>query len=119
ERVYPAEHGLSIVHHPGLGGQQVVQTGLAELDRAAVGFDHLTHVVIPNVAVEVPTGSAHGVRAVIARLRAPEIGCPWDLEQTHRSLTPFVIEEAYEVVDAIEDGDPASLADELGDVLLQ
>src|SRR5207248_1646254 len=44
---------------------------------------------------------------------------PWDLEQTHRTLTPYVIEEAYEVVDAIEDDDPAGLADELGDLLLQ
>src|SRR5215207_560383 len=65
------------------------------------------------------TGSPHGLRAIVARLRAPEIGCPWDLEQTHRSLTPYVIEEAYEVVDAIEQDDTAGLADELGDVLLQ
>jgi tetrapyrrole methylase family protein/MazG family protein len=119
ERVYPPEHVLSVVRHPGLHDQRIVEMALAELDRATLDFDHLTHVVIPSVALEVPTGSAHGVRAIIARLRAPEIGCPWDLEQTHRSLTPFVIEEAYEVVDAIEDGDPASLADELGDVLLQ
>jgi tetrapyrrole methylase family protein/MazG family protein len=55
----------------------------------------------------------------VARLRAPEIGCPWDLEQTHRTLTPYVVEEAYEVVDAIQDDDPAALADELGDLLLQ
>jgi tetrapyrrole methylase family protein/MazG family protein len=66
-----------------------------------------------------PTGSAHQLRAIVSRLRAPEIGCPWDLEQTHRSLIPYVIEEAYEVVDAIEADDPVSLADELGDLLLQ
>jgi tetrapyrrole methylase family protein / MazG family protein len=118
-RVYPAEHGVSVVHHPGLDDQQIVVVGLAELDRARVGFDHLTHAVIPSVAVEVPTGSAHGMRAIVARLRAPRIGCPWDLEQTHRSLTPYVIEEAYEVVEAIEDDDPAALAEELGDLLLQ
>jgi tetrapyrrole methylase family protein/MazG family protein len=118
-RTFPPEHRVTIAHHPGLDDQQVVETATAELDRAALDFDHLTHVVLPSGALEVPTGSAHGVRALIARLRAPEIGCPWDLEQTHRSLTPFVIEEAYEVVDAIEDGDPASLADELGDLLLQ
>jgi uncharacterized protein YabN with tetrapyrrole methylase and pyrophosphatase domain len=56
--------------------------------------------------------------ALIARLRAPG-GCPWDREQTHRSLKPMTIEEAYEVVEAIERGDDAHLAGELGDLLLQ
>lgn len=54
----------------------------------------------------------------IAQLRNPEGGCPWDLEQTHESLKPYLIEEAYEVLDAIEQT-PESLRDELGDVLLQ
>jgi uncharacterized protein YabN with tetrapyrrole methylase and pyrophosphatase domain len=56
--------------------------------------------------------------ALIARLRAPG-GCPWDREQTHGSLKPMTIEEAYEVVEAIERGDDAHLAGELGDLLLQ
>jgi MazG family protein len=51
-------------------------------------------------------------------LRAPE-GCPWDREQTHESLRPYLLEEAAEAVDAIATGDAASMADELGDVLLQ
>ena len=55
---------------------------------------------------------------VVAALRAPG-GCPWDREQTHESLTPYVVEEAHEVVDAIRSGDPAELRDELGDLLLQ
>jgi tetrapyrrole methylase family protein / MazG family protein len=118
-RVYPPEHGVSVVHHPGLDDQRILAVSLSEFDRASGGFDHLTHVVIPSVAVEVPTGSAHGLRAIVARLRAPEIGCPWDLEQTHRSLAPYVLEEGYEVVEAIEDDDPAALAEELGDLLLQ
>ena len=93
---------------------------LAELDRAALTFDHLTHVVLPPVVGYAPTGSAHrSCERSWRALRAPEIGCPWDLEQTHRSLIPYVIEEAYEVVDAIESDDVAGLADELGDVLLQ
>lgn len=54
----------------------------------------------------------------VERLRAPG-GCPWDREQTHHSLRTYVIEEAYEVVQAIEDGDAAQLAEELGDLLLQ
>ncbi len=57
--------------------------------------------------------------AVVARLRDPESGCPWDLEQTHASLVPYVLEEAHEVADAIRHGDDGHLAEELGDLLLQ
>ncbi|HET6316893.1 MAG TPA: MazG nucleotide pyrophosphohydrolase domain-containing protein, partial [Chloroflexota bacterium] len=117
-RVYPAEHRVNVVHRPGLPEQQMREGSLAKLDRGEGEFDHLTHVILPPVTL-VPTGSGHVLRAIVARLRAPEIGCPWDLEQTHRTLTPYVVEEAYEVVDAIEDDDPAALADELGDLLLQ
>jgi len=56
--------------------------------------------------------------ALIARLRG-EGGCPWDRAQTHTSLRPYVLEEAYETIAAIDTGDPGSLADELGDLLLQ
>ncbi len=52
------------------------------------------------------------------RLRSPG-GCPWDAEQTHASLVPYVLEEAYEVAEAVEQGDRAGLREELGDVLLQ
>lgn len=58
------------------------------------------------------------LRAVVHCLRAPG-GCPWDQEQTNASLIPHIIEEAYEVADAIRSGDPAQMADELGDLLLQ
>jgi tetrapyrrole methylase family protein/MazG family protein len=118
-RVYPSDHAVRVVHHPGLDDMRVERVALAELDRGALAFDHLTHVVVPAVVGYTPTGSAHQMRAIVSRLRAPEIGCPWDLEQTHRSLIPYAIEEAYEVVDAIESDDVAGLADELGDVLLQ
>ena len=56
---------------------------------------------------------------IMARLRAPEGGCPWDVEQTFATIAPYTIEEAYEVADAIERGDLADLKDELGDLLLQ
>ena len=56
---------------------------------------------------------------VMARLRDPERGCPWDLEQTFATIAPYTIEEAYEVADAIARGDMADLEDELGDLLLQ
>lgn len=64
----------------------------------------------------------HGVGRLIElmrRLREPEHGCPWDLEQTFRSIAPYTIEEAHEVADAIERGALDELADELGDLLLQ
>jgi len=57
--------------------------------------------------------------AVVAQLRDPEGGCPWDLEQTHASLAPYVLEEAHEVADAIRNGNDTHLAEELGDLLLQ
>ena len=56
---------------------------------------------------------------IMARLRDPDGGCPWDLEQTSESIAPYAIEEAYEVDDAIRRGDPEALRDELGDLLLQ
>ncbi|MCW2622311.1 MAG: MazG family protein [Frankiales bacterium] len=58
------------------------------------------------------------VVAVMDRLRSPG-GCPWDAEQTHRSLMPYLLEEAYEAYEALEDGDSDALREELGDVLLQ
>ena len=55
----------------------------------------------------------------MAALRTPGTGCPWDLEQTFKTIAPYTIEEAYEVADAIEKGDMGALKDELGDLLLQ
>jgi XTP/dITP diphosphohydrolase len=57
--------------------------------------------------------------ALVDRLRDPEAGCPWDREQTHTSLIPYVLEEAHEVADAIRHGDDRHLEEELGDLLLQ
>jgi ATP diphosphatase len=56
---------------------------------------------------------------IMARLRDPDAGCPWDREQTFRTIAPYTIEEAYEVADAIERGDMAALKEELGDLLFQ
>src|SRR5215470_2158000 len=57
--------------------------------------------------------------AVMARLRDPERGCPWDLAQDFATIAPYTIEEAYEVADAIQRGDLSALKDELGDLLFQ
>jgi tetrapyrrole methylase family protein / MazG family protein len=81
----------------------------------------------PDPLDHVPTGPVPARRGgdrlldlvrVVARLRAPD-GCPWDRAQTHRSLRRHLLDEAYELLDAIEDGDPSRMRDELGDVLLQ
>ncbi len=63
--------------------------------------------------------SVEDLKDIMKKLRDPDTGCPWDKEQTHKSLTPYVVEEAYEVVDAIEAADDILLVDELGDLLLQ
>jgi nucleoside triphosphate diphosphatase len=57
--------------------------------------------------------------AIMSRLRDPQRGCPWDLEQNFRTIAPYTVEEAYEVADAIERDDLAALRDELGDLLFQ
>ncbi len=89
----------------------------AELSRVAVAEDP------PPVEVLVGSHDVPGARfldlvAVMDRLRSPG-GCPWDAAQTHESLTPYLLEEAYEAVEAVESGDRTALAEELGDVLLQ
>src|SRR5829696_5408152 len=66
-----------------------------------------------------PSSDITRLLEIMAALRTPGTGCPWDLEQDFRSIAPYTLEEAYEVVDAIERGDLADLKDELGDLLLQ
>ena len=66
-----------------------------------------------------PSDALQRLIEVVAQLRDPTTGCPWDLEQTHASLVPYVLEEAHEVADAIRHGDDNHLKDELGDLLLQ
>jgi tetrapyrrole methylase family protein/MazG family protein len=88
---------------------------LDQLDEAQLaGADWL----VPPLSALDNLASPHGMAAISARLRAPD-GCPWDRRQTHASLRTFLLEEAYETVDAIERGTPADLAQELGDILLQ
>ncbi|MCL9796481.1 MazG family protein, partial [Frankia sp. AgKG'84/4] len=75
-------------------------------------------VVTLVATVELPGSALLDAVAVMDRLRSPG-GCPWDAEQTHESLAPYLIEETYEAYQAIEDGDLAELREELGDVLMQ
>jgi MazG family protein len=66
-----------------------------------------------------PSGDIEELLAIMKKLRDPDGGCPWDLEQDFATIAPYTIEEAYEVASAIEAGDYAALKDELGDLLLQ
>jgi len=66
-----------------------------------------------------PDGGLPRLLEIMARLRDPDTGCPWDIEQDFKSIAPYTIEEAYEVADAIEQGDMVELEGELGDLLLQ
>lgn len=66
-----------------------------------------------------PSRDIETLLAIMARLRDPETGCPWDVKQSFETIVPYTIEEAYEVADAVERGDVEDLRDELGDLLLQ
>ncbi len=110
--VYPDEHRVTIVKRAGVfGEEEIKEISLFELDREDV--DHLTSLYVPPAK-----GNLSRLLKIMEILRGPD-GCPWDREQDHRSLRQYVIEEAYEVVEAVDSGSAASLKDELGDLLLQ
>ncbi len=113
--IYPADWQVQLVR-AGLG-ETPVGVLLEDLDRGA-RVDHLTTLYVPPVALDEPGPHFYQLTHITARLRGPG-GCPWDREQTHASLTRYILEEAYETVEAIEKGDPAALEEELGDLLLQ
>jgi ATP diphosphatase len=73
----------------------------------------------PDSLIDDPDGGLPRLVAIMARLRDPERGCPWDVEQDFASIAPYTIEEAYEVADAIDRGDLDALRGELGDLLFQ
>ena len=127
---YPDDFAVTLIIAAGVPGRERVEvTPLYALDRAPT-HDHLTSVWVPPLLPDLRPPSFDDLVRVMARLRDPDTGCPWDLKQTHATLRRYVIEEAYEVVEAIDslDTPPASpdapdpadtLCDELGDLLLQ
>ncbi len=116
--VYGDEWEVVIASSIGIDGQESLQkVPLFELDRTKE-IDHLTTLYVPPLQSEGLYGEWSEVVNIVAALRSPD-GCPWDKEQTHESLRPYVIEEAYEVAQAIDEGDVDELVEELGDVLLQ
>ena len=116
--LYPPEHPATLVRAAGIPGEEATWTvPLHQLDWQD-GIDHLTCLYLPPLAPLDDLKGFETFRRIVARLRAPG-GCPWDREQTHESLKRYVIEEAFEVVDALDEGDRIKLREELGDLLLQ
>jgi tetrapyrrole methylase family protein / MazG family protein len=114
---YPADHPVTLVRAAGVAGHERVWTvPLHELDHQD-DLDHLTCAYMPPLAPLADVRGPDGITYVVARLLGPG-GCPWDREQTHRSLRPELLEETYEVLEALDAGDTEALAEELGDVLL-
>lgn len=114
----PHDYPITIVVAAGDPEHEKVQTvPLYELDRD-FEFSNLTTLYIKPVEPGLLHHQFESLKEVVARLRGPG-GCPWDQKQTHESLRQYLIEEAYEVIDAIEEQDDDHIAEELGDVLLQ
>ncbi|MFB3165242.1 nucleoside triphosphate pyrophosphohydrolase [Neobacillus sp. 179-J 1A1 HS] len=114
----PDDYEVVIVTAAGSRNERIERVPLYELDRK-VTLDNLTSVYVPPVQDEqIMLKNFSKLREIIAVLRGPN-GCPWDKEQTHESLKKYLIEETYEVIEAIDSGDIDHLIEELGDVLLQ
>lgn len=114
-KYYDDEDEIYLVSRAGTKESSIEKIKLYELDRKD-GIDHLTSVYIPK------TKSNYGFYDfidIIKRLRDKDHGCPWDIKQTHESLKKNLIEESYEVIDAIDKKDFLAMEEELGDVLLQ
>jgi tetrapyrrole methylase family protein / MazG family protein len=115
---YPDDYEVIIATAAGSKGEHIERLPLYELDRK-VTLNNLTSVYVPPVKdKQIQWKDFSYFREIIAKLRGPN-GCPWDKEQTHESLKKYLIEETYEVIDAIDCGDIDHLVEELGDVLLQ
>ena len=112
--VYPDEHPVKLVHAVGTADEFVEELKLFEIDRSE-------HIGLLSCLFVPPLGegtSFESFQEIVARLRAPD-GCPWDKEQTHESLRTHLLEETYETLSAIDNGDKLAMEEEFGDLLLQ
>lgn len=116
-RYYPDEHQVQVVRAAGTPACSVRSLPLYELDRLP-DVDHLTALFVPPLAETENVRTFAGLMELTRTLRAPG-GCPWDREQTHGSLKPHLLEETYEVLEALDAEDPVELAEEMGDLLFQ
>ena len=112
--LYPAEHPVTFVRKAGTTEAKTETLPLHELDHLQ-DIDHLTSLYLPPLPSLSSVSTFHDI---VARLRAPG-GCPWDRQQTHQTLSPHLLEETYEVLEALDRDDDVALREELGDLLLQ
>jgi XTP/dITP diphosphohydrolase len=114
---FPDDYPVTLMGDLSCADVQSAQLVLGQInDQKQVAYP--THLYVPVRVAEVAIALQQLID-VVAQLRHPEEGCPWDLAQTPQSLTPYIVEEAYEAVDAIEQGSQEAIAEELGDLLLQ
>lgn len=114
----PDDYKIKIVTAAGSSFQELKEIELYELDRETT-INNLTSIYVPPVKDEtILYHQFSSFREIIAELRGPN-GCPWDKEQTHQSLKKYLIEECYELLEAIDKDDIDHIIEELGDVLLQ
>jgi tetrapyrrole methylase family protein/MazG family protein len=114
---YPDDFQVMLLRNLGLPDEEIRAIPLYELDRQP-NIDHLTSVYIPAFIHQQQAFELAPIVDVMQRLRSPG-GCVWDIEQTHKSLRRYIVEEVYEVLEAIDLEDPELLCEELGDLLLQ
>ncbi|SHK21618.1 bifunctional methyltransferase/pyrophosphohydrolase YabN [Paramaledivibacter caminithermalis] len=115
---YDDEYEITIIRGAGIASQEkIIKVPLYELDRVDF-LDHLTSIFIPKVGNDIKKYKMHNLVDIMKKLRSNE-GCPWDRKQDHQSLKPYLIEESYEVLEALEKDDIELLEEELGDLLLQ
>ncbi len=111
---YPDDHPVTLISGAGSLDLRLQQMPLYELDRSDA-LDDLTTLWVPPLSY---AATYADLQEIIAHLRAPN-GCPWDRKQTHQSLRPYLLEETYEVLDALDAEDSDALKEELGDLLIQ
>ena len=116
--VLPYDYPIKIVTAAGSILEKIKEIELHELDRE-IDLNNLTSIYVPPVQEEKLLYKEFSqLRHIIAELRGPN-GCPWDRKQTHESLRKYLLEESYELIEAINEGDIDHIIEELGDVLLQ
>ena len=115
---YEHDHEVCIVNGAGIKDLESKKyVKLYELDRSENKFDHLSSLYIPKSSKS-SYNTVYDLQQVMSKLRGPN-GCEWDKKQTHKSLKKYIIEEAYELCNAIDNDDIDEMIEELGDVLLQ
>lgn len=114
--LYPPDHPVTALSRAGEAAEELSTMPLSEVDYRA--WSYLDSLYLPPVEATDDLRHIDGLAAIVARLNAPG-GCPWDQDQTHESLRQHLLEEAYELLDAIDREDTDAIVEELGDVLLQ